>query len=243
MTRAVPTRQAERTAWCVLLCNVLAQTCCNYSVLTRDQRAHAVEETIWLLSGAAVALEVTRSPEVLDIGANKFKRGVRWCCPPYIMFMALVDVPMYVHRAREDMQLGTTFSTFRWCILFVEFQYFSVYNGIEIVNVFPQEDTPPREGLTEVASCAIVTQTTEYWVQEMPWMSGYFSFAVWIAVWLCNNPINAHTEYNAKLKNVMGSEANQAEAAPVHSADKSDDNTAATGLRVRRSKRLAANRQ
>lgn len=163
--RAVDTPTVRATATALFLANIVAQSCCNYSVLTHDNRGHVIEESIWTVSGAALvavaafallrpqATRVSSSPQ-----AATFLRLVAVLGPLYVAFMVTIDVPMYVRRALEDAALGRAFV------------------GL-------------REGLAEVARCALVTTADSYWRVEMPWMSLYFSVAVWAALWMAHADI------------------------------------------------------
>lgn len=89
------------TATAILTANAFAQACCWYAVITRDQVGHVIEETIWLCTGCAW----TRAFWHMDYNkfgtpcARKFRRFGLTLGPLYVLFMVLVDVPMYVERA------------------------------------------------------------------------------------------------------------------------------------------------
>ena len=40
------------------------------------------------------------------------------------------------------------------------------------------------DGLAELRVCASVSRSDVVWVPEMPWMTGYFTFAVWASIWM-----------------------------------------------------------
>jgi hypothetical protein len=42
------------------------------------------------------------------------------------------------------------------------------------------------DGLTDTFECQRVTQEDSFWVEEMPWITGYFTFGVWFTLWLIN---------------------------------------------------------
>ena len=44
--------------------------------------------------------------------------------------------------------------------------------------------TPFWQGVEELRRCVVVSRSDEVWIPEMPWMSGYFTFAVWLSIWL-----------------------------------------------------------
>jgi len=142
-----------RIGWAM---NVVAQTCCWFSILTHDMRGHVVEESIWLLSGVALFVAVSSdfySPgyRQLPADAKLFLKASLLAAPPYIAFMALVDVPMYYQR------------------------YYEIPSS---------KLTTAGEGLQEILRCLRVTKDDSLWMEEMPWMTGYFTAAVWVAIWL-----------------------------------------------------------
>lgn len=154
--RAVGGTTARAFASALFVANVVAQTCCNYAVLTRDQRGHVIEETIWGVSGAVLVAATALLPRThasTSPAAATYRRALLLAGPVYVAFMTLVDVPMYIGRAQADAAAGTAFSTL-------------------------------ADGLGEVSRCAVVTTADAYWRVEMPWMSLYFSVAVWAALWM-----------------------------------------------------------
>ena len=46
-----------------------------------------------------------------------------------------------------------------------------------------------REGLRDLASRCVVTDRIEDWREEIPWMTFYFSLAVWFSLALCLAPL------------------------------------------------------
>lgn len=44
------------------------------------------------------------------------------------------------------------------------------------------------EGVVDAMSCAVVDQRYSTWVEEMPWMTAYFSICVWWSIWLARAP-------------------------------------------------------
>lgn len=84
----------------------VAQVCCWWSVLTLSHLGHAVEESIWAVVFALVggALWVC-APELEGVLGVVPWVGVPLCLG-YVVFMGLVDVPMYVGRWREGRRTG-----------------------------------------------------------------------------------------------------------------------------------------
>jgi hypothetical protein len=77
--------------------------------------------------------------------------------PIYVIYMILVDIPMYYNRWLGDEQRGAHYHTF-------------------------------LEGVKDATACKIVTQDYEMWKGDLSWITGYFSFAVWVSIWLIRSP-------------------------------------------------------
>ena len=44
------------------------------------------------------------------------------------------------------------------------------------------------DGLVDAMSCRQVRRDLEIWLEEMPWMTAYFSCAVWLSIWMARAP-------------------------------------------------------
>jgi hypothetical protein len=127
---------------------VLAEACSWYAVLTTDQRGHALENSLWGLSGAlAVAGMWVIGPHRL----GALYPAMIGC--GYVGFIFVYDVPMYWSRWLVDQAN--------------ERQYLSI-----------------SEGMVDVCRRWTVSYRWEDWRNEVPWMSLYFTFGVWISIWL-----------------------------------------------------------
>jgi hypothetical protein len=94
---ASPLAQAVSVALVPLI--VLAEAFSWYAVLTGEQRAHAVENSLWGLSAALVvaAVLVIRPHRVAALYPPVIAGGVA-----YLAFIVVYDVPMYWSRWRAD---------------------------------------------------------------------------------------------------------------------------------------------
>jgi len=142
--------------------NVVAQSCCTYAIITRDQFGHVVEQSIWTATAAGLfglCLAAMCYPAFFNTLPTSRAQSFLWAalllCPFYILFMVLVDVPMYYQRALEDLAAGRAALGF-------------------------------RQGIAEISTCAFVTQADDFWMPELPWMSLYFSLCVWSGLWMAN---------------------------------------------------------
>jgi hypothetical protein len=70
-------------------------------------------------------------------------------------------------------------------ILFMFFVSIPMYvNRYEIDIRYKKKYMTITQGWHDIQRCAIASQSDSYWVHEMPWMTLYFSVAVWISLWM-----------------------------------------------------------
>lgn len=147
-----------------------AQCCCWQGVVTTQNLAHAVEETIWavvvaLLTVCCIGLALhlpkdapkgttARAEAKMLSDARLFTRVFVAGGVCYVAFMVTVDVPMYIARAA-----ASTKPILGWA-----------------------------DGLAELSSCVTYDRTLDTWAHDIPWMSGYFTLAVWLSIWLGRGP-------------------------------------------------------
>ncbi len=87
----------------------VAELCSWYAVLSTNYLGNAVEQSIWTLASALVVLGLLwreRAARQRFVGIAAALIGA------YIVFMAMVDVPMYLHRWMADEQLGRHYFSF-----------------------------------------------------------------------------------------------------------------------------------
>ena len=87
---------------------VLAEGCSWYAVLTTEQRAHAVENSLW---GLAAALVVAGVLMIGRPGLGALYPGVIAAGAAYAAFIFVYDVPMYWSRWRADQARGHRYSS------------------------------------------------------------------------------------------------------------------------------------
>lgn len=129
----------------------LAQCFCWYSVVTLNHLGHAIEESLWAFTMAAVGvcmvLALPHLPaELLPVAIAGI--AAAFC---FVTFMVVVDIPMYLRRWREGRR--------------AQARYLSA-----------------RDGLRDAIERRIATHDWEIWRPEVAWLTGYFSFAVWLSV-------------------------------------------------------------
>jgi hypothetical protein len=141
-------------AWVIVPLILIAECFSWHAVLTRNYLSHAIENSIWAIGFFIVAVGLCRLLPVFD-------SMVRWGLVfaivgivGYLVFLATIDVPMYLARWRID-----------------------AANGLKCLSLL--------EGLRDVTVRWIVTRDMAEWKDEIPWMSLYFSAAVWASLALC----------------------------------------------------------
>jgi hypothetical protein len=84
-----------------------AQGCCWLGVLTLDHRWHAAEEALWTVAMAllAVAFGTSFTAASPTVRAALILGGLACMGAAYVM--AVVDIPMYLRRARDERAAGT----------------------------------------------------------------------------------------------------------------------------------------
>jgi len=100
----------------------IAQCCCWLGVTSRRQIWHVFEESIWAAVfgtfGVCYAViyktartQVQGSPcSLSDVGyAKRYLAGGVPACMAFVVFMVLVDIPMYMHRYQQDQARGQTY--------------------------------------------------------------------------------------------------------------------------------------
>ncbi|MGZ3706770.1 MAG: hypothetical protein ACXVA8_12135, partial [Bdellovibrionota bacterium] len=88
----------------------LAQCCCWYSVLTTSFIGHACEESLWTAAAALLTICVAYL-WVNSAGNRGFLGTVLAFGICYVVYMSLVDVPMYITRWEADQAAGHIYLT------------------------------------------------------------------------------------------------------------------------------------
>ena len=132
---------------------VLAETCSWYAVISTNFLGNVLENSLWTVTFALVAVALARLAISFRGVVQLFIAAIAAGAAGYVLFMSTVDVPMYV--ARWEAELA---------------------DGRQILGVLA--------GLQDVASRWIVTHSIAQWRGEIPWMSLYFSVAVWASLLL-----------------------------------------------------------
>ncbi|MFI5347063.1 MAG: hypothetical protein ACHQ51_11880 [Elusimicrobiota bacterium] len=130
---------------------VVAETCSWYAVLTTNYLGNSCEESLWATAAALLLLGCAALWPRCDARSRRLLTIPFVAGPGYLLFMAAVDIPMYLTRWQADRAAGRA--------------YLSV-----------------SAGLHDLATRWVVTRQWQDWRAEMPWMTLYFSVAVWISL-------------------------------------------------------------
>lgn len=84
----------------------VAQGFCWSSVITLSHLGHAIEESLWAITFTGVGISLGVAAPLLDgVWSTVGYAGAAFCAG-YVVFMATVDVPMYVRRWRASLAAG-----------------------------------------------------------------------------------------------------------------------------------------
>jgi hypothetical protein len=144
-------------SWLIVPLIGVAEVCSWHATITTCYLGNAFEESIWTLTVALLIVSGLVMWFWSPVRCRPFLALVLLLAVGYVVFMCLVDVPMYVSRWRADEASGR--------------QYLSL-----------------SQGLHDVWSRRYVTFAWEAWRTEIPWMSLYFSVAVWSSITLVHPP-------------------------------------------------------
>ena len=92
--------------WLIVGLLALAQAFCWSSVLTLSHLGHALEESIWGATFAVVTVALALALPHLDGSLYWLTAAAVPGCAAYVVFMVVVDVPMYVRRWRRHQREG-----------------------------------------------------------------------------------------------------------------------------------------
>lgn len=159
---------ARSLASVLFAANVVAQNCCNFSVATQNQWGHVIEESIWLVSGVVVTAYCGVLYNAKKVADKKETANSSQAMS--FLRGALLFGPCYVaFMATVDVPM--------------------YYNRMLQQTAEGRTFLPFIEGVIDSARCHIVTCKDEYWRVEMPWLTGYFTLAVWATLWIANADI------------------------------------------------------
>ena len=148
---------------------VIANLFCWTSVITTNQIFHAIEESLWMLS----ALLLFISYSFIRFKANNLQQNYpKFQIPNDILnlfYVILFLTPIYI-------------------LFMIFFDIPMYYHRWLLDESIDRKYLDFISGVFDSFQCREVTKSFDFWKNEMPWMSGYFSVAVWISIWLMRSP-------------------------------------------------------
>ncbi len=130
----------------ILILAIISNIFCWYAVITTNNKYHIIEEIGWTIIGCIIFICC-----VLLSSKNKIFLLASILALIYVIFMMVIDVPLYVKKYKEN-KTG----------------YLNMKNGIK-----------------DTFSC-VKNDSYAMWKKEIPWISGYFTLAVFISIYLMN---------------------------------------------------------
>lgn len=88
---------------------IIAETCSWYSVTTTSNIGHVVEETLWGISAALMAVSLVAIWPQCDPARRPLLAAVCTMAAAYVAYMFFIDVPMYWARWLADEASGRTY--------------------------------------------------------------------------------------------------------------------------------------
>ena len=135
----------------IILLLTLAQIFCWASVFTLNHLGHAIEESIWTFTFTLVGVSMAFCLHKLEGLWYTVVLIGTIACSLYVLFMVIVDIPMYVRRLKEG-KLKSDQSMDLWT------------------------------GFKDALIRRVPTRDWNTWRPEVAWLSGYFTFGVWISL-------------------------------------------------------------
>lgn len=142
--------------WILVILIAIAQICCWIGVITTNSIWNALEESIWTLFGTSKLIIYS-----------------------YILYQLLQSKrnPKTTHLINFIPFMMIFMLTYIWFMVTVDVpMYISRYNNSDgkYLSFF--------KGIKELSNCKVVSSSLKEWKQEIPWLSLYFSVAVWISI-------------------------------------------------------------
>jgi len=108
LARRLHDRVVLGIAWGVPLLIVVAEVCSWYSVLSRSNIGHVIEESLWALSAGLLVLSVLRFWPACAARLRPLLALWAAAAACYVVYMVGIDIPMYWGRWQAEAQAGQT---------------------------------------------------------------------------------------------------------------------------------------
>ena len=149
----VPSTFVRCVIWICVPVLSLAQCFCWYSVLTLNHLGHAIEDSLWAAVPALAGLSSFLM--IPFVNSESMQKLLAYGCAGvivHVMFMTIIDVPMYIRRWNERRRRDDKGG------------YLSL-----------------SKGLPDALSRRVAVKTWAFWREEVPWLTLYFSLGVWLS--------------------------------------------------------------
>lgn len=151
-----------------------AELCSWLGCISKYYLWNTIEESLWMISSALLVITSCLLYYIIEwyipnkkiIYIKKLLNFIIIFGIPFVLFMAIVDVPMYYNRWLRNIN-GTYFEDFK-----------------------EKNNKLTYQSLVEFDTCKKISKDYSIWRPEMPWLTGYFTMGVWssyvIAIWYIN---------------------------------------------------------
>ena len=134
----------------------IAQFSCWVGIITTDTSWNAIEESIWTLFGLAkILIYIFIYCGIKNITNNKKINHIKYLAIPLIL--GVVVYTLFMISVDVPMYVKKA----------------KKHNG-KYLGFF--------EGLKQLTKCKITTMSYKRWKEEIPWLTSYFTFAVWFSL-------------------------------------------------------------
>ena len=150
--------------------NFVAQSFCWLGVTTTRQIWHVYEESIWL--GSVLFIAISCLAIYAAIGKLPADKSIK-----------SEDLKQVKYYLLASIVCGLVFVMYMY---FVDIPlYYNRFLGDEARG---GKYFTFLEGVKDTMACKVVTHDFEMWKGDLSWITGYFSAAVWISLWLARAP-------------------------------------------------------
>lgn len=122
-----------------------------YAMLTTNYLGSVIEESLWASCGFLLILCIASLWPKINFSHRKYIFPILLFATGFVIFMVIVDIPMYISRWKLDTSMST--------------EYLSISQGF----------------YNSIQRCTVNT-SIDIWRNEIPWMSLYFTLAVWVSI-------------------------------------------------------------
>lgn len=150
-------RFSVNVAYVLIPMILLAESCSWYAIISTNYLGSVVEESLWTIAGVLLVASFVSLWSRVDSRQRYFLLSMIVFGAGFLVFMVIVDVPMYWHRWQQDVA--------------ADVKYLSLVDGLH-----------------DMSRHYNVSFDWQVWQEEIPWMTLYFTVAVWVSIYLTHAP-------------------------------------------------------